>query len=340
MKIIILLVIILLSGTQINAKKLNELPEVERPFSILVNDNQLLISDRTVKLHLYSMKDFRYIRQISRKGEGPREYKTVPRITLTQDYIFICSRGKLLYFKRNGDYEREFRINLRGFRYISPLKEKFVALKYGSNTTNNNLYSDISLYSYTKDRKFEFHKVLYYLEEPRAKIRGGKQDYTVINDYLGYIIHKDKIFVGDSTRGLFVVVFDARGKESNRIHLLGIDKIKVTDQYKKEFMERGKMSPSYKIVKNMYDIVFPEYFPAFYRFAVDNGKVYFLTYIKENDKREIIIADFNGKMLKRTFVPWVENEAHINFSIEHDKFYYIIENEEEEVWELHMEKIK
>jgi hypothetical protein len=342
MKIIILLVIILLSGTQINAKKLTELPEVDRPFSILVKNNQLLIADRTVKLHLYSMKNFKYLKQISRKGSGPGECRHVPIFTIYPNCIFIFSRGKGMYFSRNGDYKNEIRVHTgKGISFISPLKDNFVALIKGFNTRNKKYYRDISLYSYTKDRELKSEKTLYYLEEPGAKIRGGKQDYTVINDYLGYIIHDDKVFVGDSTRrGLFVAAFDANGKEINRVHLLGIDKNKVTEQYKREFMEKGKLSPSYNIVKNMYNIVFPEYFPSFYRFAVDNGKVYFLTYVRKNDKREFIIANFKGDILKRTFVPWVENEANINFSIENDKFYYIVENEEEEVWELHMEEIK
>jgi hypothetical protein len=137
-----------------------------------------------------------------------------------------------------------------------------------------------------------------------------------------------------------VAVFDSKGKEINRVNLLEVDKIKMTEQYKKELMERAKRQPSYKMIESMYNIIFPEYFPGFYRFAVDNGKVYFLTYLRKDDKREMIIADLKSKKFKRTFVPWVENGVHTNFSIVNDKFYYIKENEEEEVWELHMETIK
>jgi hypothetical protein len=340
MKIIVLFVMLILIGGQINSSKLASLPEVEKPAIILVKNGRLFVADWTVKLHLYSMKDFSYVKQISRKGEGPGELKYVPRFTLHHDYIFLYSSNKCVYFSRNGDYDREFIIKNIRLNDVFPVKENFVGLKPGMNKKNDNSYSDISIYTYTKDKEFKFKKVVYYLERPPQKIRGGKKDYVVINDYLGIIVHDDKIFVGDSTRGLFVAVFDANGKEINRVNILEIDKTKLTEQYKKEFMERVKRNPSYNILKSMYNIIIPEYFPLFYRFAVDNGKVYFLTYLSKNDKREMIIVDLKSKIFKRVFVPWVDNDARINFSIENDKFYYIMENEEEEVWELHMVEIK
>jgi hypothetical protein len=89
-----------------------------------------------------------------------------------------------------------------------------------------------------------------------------------------------------------------------------------------------------------YNFYFPEYFPGFYRFAVDKGKVYFLTYNRKGDQRELIVTDFNGKVLKQSYVPWVENEVYTNFSISNDMFYYIMENDETEEWELHVTDIK
>jgi hypothetical protein len=340
MKIIALFLILIIIGGQLESSKLANLPEVEKPFNIIISNERLFVSDRTVKLHIYSMKDFRYIKQITRKGEGPGECRTVPKVTPYRDYIAIYTRRKCMFFSRNGDYEREFRTKIRGIITISPLNEIFVVYKHGMNSKNDNYYRDISLYTFADDKDFKFKKVIYYLEKPPEIIRGGKKDYTVLNDYLGFVVQNDKIFVGDSSRGLFVAVFDSNGKEINRINLLEVDKIKVTERYKKEFMERAKRQPSYNIIKNMYNIIFPEYFPGFYRFAVDNGKVYFLTYLRKDDKREMIIVDLKSKIFQRTFVPWVENEAWINFSIENGKFYYIMENDEEEVWELHMEAIK
>jgi hypothetical protein len=340
MKIIVLFMLLILNGGQINPVKLASLPEVEMPYSILINKGQLFVADRNVKLHLYSMKDFKYIKQITRKGEGPGELRYTPRFSVHPDYIFLHSSRKCMYFTKNGDYDREFIIKNIRFNEVYPVKENFVGLRPGMNSRNDSPYSDISIYTRTKDNEFKFKKIVYYLESPPQEIRGGKRDYVVIRDYLGIIVQEDKIYVGDSSRGLFVAVFDANGQEIGRVNLWKMDKIKVTEEYRKEFMERIKRNSSYNIVKSMYNIIIPEYFPGFYRFDVDNGKVYFLTYLKKDDKREIIVADFKGSPPKRAYVPWVENDAYINFSIENDKFYYIAENEEEEVWELHMVEMK
>jgi hypothetical protein len=340
MKMIVLFVLLMLTGGQINPVKLASLPEVEKPGIILVNNGQLFVADSTVKLHLYVMKDFSYVKQITRKGEGPGELKNPPLFTIHPDYIFLFSSKKCAYFTRDGNYDREFIIKNIRLNEVYPVKENFVGLKPGVNKRNDSSYSDISIYTRTKNNEFEFKKVVYYLERPPQKIRGGKRDYIVIRDYLGIIVREDKIYVGDSSRGLFVAVFDENGREIDRVNLWKMDKIKITEEYKKEFMERIKRNSSYNIVKSMYNIIIPGYFPGFYRFAVDNGKVYFLTYLKKDDKREIIIADFKGSPPNRAYVPWVENDAYINFSIENDKFYYIMENEEEEVWELHMVEMK
>jgi hypothetical protein len=340
MKMIVLFVLLMLTGGQINPVKLASLPEVEIPFSILINKGQLFVSDGTVKFHIYSMTDFKYIEQLSGKGEGPGELRYPPFFNIHSKYIFLYSPKKCMYFTKNGNYDREFIIKNIRLNEVYPVKENFVGLKPGVNKRNDSSYSDISIYTRTKNNEFEFKKIVYYLERPPQKIRGGKRDYVVINDYLGIIVREDKIYVGDSSRGLFVVVFDENGREIDRVNLWKMDKIKITEEYKKEFMEKIKRNSSYNIVKSMYNIIIHGYFPGFYRFAVDNGKVYFLTYLKKDDKREIIIADFKGSPPNRAYVPWVENDAYINFSIENDKFYYIAENEEEEVWELHMVEIK
>ena len=316
MKIIVLFVLLMLTGGQINPVKLASLPEVEKPGLILVKNGRLFVADSTVKLHLYSMKDFKYIKQISRKGEGPGELKYPPLFNIHHDYIFLFSSKKCAYFTRDGDYDREFIIKNITCNEVYPVKENFVGLKPGVNSRNDSSYSDISIYTRAKDNEFKFKKVVYYFERPPQKMRGGKRDYVVISDYLGIIVREDKIYIGDSSRGLFVAVFDANGQEIGRVNLGKFDKIKMTEQYKNEFMERIKRNSSYNIVNSMYNIIIPEYFPGFYRFAVDNGKVYFLTYLKKDDKREIIIADFKGSPPKRVYVPWVENDAYINFSIE------------------------
>jgi hypothetical protein len=338
---ILLIGVTLLFFNQAYAKKMSVLAEVGSPQDMVVDNGQLIITDRTDKVHAYSLKDFKYQGLISRRGEGPGEIRITPFLTVSPGYIFLYSLGKGIFFSRDGKLIREFRIPQVGTHSVAPLGEDFVCKKWEKNKRNGGNYYDLSIYSYTGEEKLKFKKMLYYFDAPPRKRSGGKWDYDVVKEYNDYIIYDNKVFVGDSTKGLFIAVFDNQGNEINQIKL-DTEKIKVTDQYKNKLSNMIKKDPLWRSHgEGMYNLVFPEYFPAFYRFSVDNGKVYFLTYkLKDDNQREVIITDLKGNLLKRSHVPWIENELRIDYSIENDKFYYIIVNEETEDWEIHVEEIR
>ena len=105
MKGIAIVLIILLSITGIPAypKKLTSLLEVSKPNDMIVNNGQLIISDWTVKVHLYSLKGFKYLKQDTRKGEGPGECQNIPRFWVGPEYIFLYYIGKCILFSREGE---------------------------------------------------------------------------------------------------------------------------------------------------------------------------------------------------------------------------------------------
>lgn len=340
MKGIAFLLIIFLSITAIPAysKKLASLPEVSKPVNILVNQGQLFISDSTVKVHMYSMKDFKYLKQISRKGEGPGECYNVPYLTLGPDYIFLYTLGKCLFFTRDGEYLREFKIPSRGTTFFAPVGENFIIEKVDFQKKHH--ASETSICTYSKNKELKFKKLIYYYENTRKFIwKGNKKPISPLRDRHFFVVFDNKVFVGDTTRGLFVEIYDSNGNQISQVKL-DMEKIKVNEQYKKEWLGKIKEAGNWELFQSMYYADFPEYFPPFYRFAVNNGKVYFLTYKKKDEKREVVVADWKGNLIKRTYVPWIENAAYLSFSIENDKFYYITDNEGTGEWELHVEEVK
>ncbi len=81
---------------------------------------------------------------------------------------------------------------------------------------------------------------------------------------------------------------------------------------------------------------------------VRNGKIYIRTYITQNDKEKYHIFDLKGKELKTVFLPKPMLASLVTrlvsrivrfFDIDKDTFYYLVENEDEEEWELHFEPI-
>jgi hypothetical protein len=336
----LLIVSAFISINPLYSKKLAVLPEVGKPLDIAVKNGKLFISDKTVKVHVYSLKDFKYQVQISSRGEGPGECKIGPIISVGSDYIFLYSMGKGILFSGNGKLISEIKAPSIKTSIMSPVGKNFVCLIHDENKRNKRYYYDFSIYTPTNKQELTFKNIMYYYDYPPRKKRGGKWDYDVIKEYVDYLIYDNKVFIGDSTRGLFVEVFDRNGNKINRIKL-DTEKVKVTEEYKNKLSNLIEKDPLWRSYgKSLYNLVFPLYCPAFYRFSVDNGKIYFLTYLLKDEKREVIIADLKGNLLKRTYVPWIEDGMRNNYSIENDKFYYIVENEETEDWELHMEEIK
>lgn len=97
---------------------------------------------------------------------------------------------------------------------------------------------------------------------------------------------------------------------------------------------------AYEFIKNM--ITFADYYPALQGIYIDNQKIYIQTYMKKDEEYEFFIYEVNGKFLQRLFLPvkymngFMPNPTAIKDNI----LYQLVENEEDESWELHAHPIK
>jgi len=334
--IVFLLIFIVLFNISLFAKKLASLPELEKPYKMKVYKGKLIVSDHSVKLHMYSMKDFSY-KLLLKKGQGPREVLSPPDIGVYPNEIFAFGIWRGCSFTLDGVLKREYKAKISLNRALR-VGENFAILSVSRSKISGSA-EEISIYQYTEDNEFKYKKMIYHNPTQKAKKTGGKYDYPLIKSYFGFIVDDDKVFIGNTDMGGKFEIYDSDGGTVSTFRI-DLRPVKISDQFKKEFLEQVKQSPHYNIVNNMYHIYFPEYFPAYYRFAVNDKKIYILTYNKKDNRREVIISDYYGKILGHTYVAWIENYVHTNFSIEDDKFYYIKENEDTEEWELHVEDIK
>jgi hypothetical protein len=76
--------------------------------------------------------------------------------------------------------------------------------------------------------------------------------------------------------------------------------------------------------------------------------LYAVTYEKKEGKFEVVVMDLQGNVLKRSFVfPKAPGDREVYgfslfstaYDIAGDKIYHLVENEETERWELHVEAI-
>jgi hypothetical protein len=168
----------------------------------------------------------------------------------------------------------------------------------------------------------------------------GRMEFPNVSP--SFQVVNNKIIIGGQKE--FVInILNAKGDKVSSI-TRDYKLLKVREDYKKGVHEFFKTNPatkqSYEFIKNM--ITFAEYFPAIQGFYVENQKIYIQTYMKKEEKYEFFIYDVNGKFLQRLFLPVkYMNEFMPNpTAIKDNTLYQLIENEEEENWELHAHPIK
>jgi hypothetical protein len=84
-------------------------------------------------------------------------------------------------------------------------------------------------------------------------------------------------------------------------------------------------------------------------FEIYNDKIYVSTFVRKDNKEKCIIMDLNGNIIGTSYLP-ITGQSSFSassmgknnrfYGIAGNKFYYLKENEDEEVWELHAAEIK
>jgi hypothetical protein len=184
---------------------------------------------------------------------------------------------------------------------------------------------------------------------------GGKKCDAIEIRGLQFQVFNDKIFFKRG-KHFIIDVFDPSGKMLYTIHQ-EYEKIKISDADKKRYHDYFKTVHPWKrfyesLIKK--EIYFPDFFPAIQLFIVADEKIYVLTYKKENEKSEFVILDLEGKLLKKVFLPFNQSDErfhysltkfashyspHATFTIKNGNLYQLMENEDEETWELHISEI-
>jgi len=156
-----------------------------------------------------------------------------------------------------------------------------------------------------------------------------KIDLMMVKDYVEKQVYKDRIYIGDTRKGFYFAVFDSAGEklyEVKKDH----KPLKISEEQKAEMIRKDREKPGYEKWKNKINYLFPDYFPAYRCIRIADDKMYFVTFLSKNGKDETIVTDLKGNFLGKTVVLselWL-------FSISRDKLYYLVENEDEDMWEL------
>jgi len=320
----------------VNGKKLTTLNEISKPNMLSIEGNNFLITEGT-SVFIYSLKDFSLVKKFGKEGEGPREFKISqfgpPMIAyFYKGKIFISSSGKISKFTLNGNFIDEMKIP--PFSVARPFLDKFIATGTAENDKGKTALSVNLL-----DSKMNRIKILYKSD---FEI-GPNMSYIYPLNNFSFEPYKDKLFM---IRGKDGFVIDVFNKEGSILYTIKKEepKIKVDKEYREKTIDSFKTNPNTKqyweFFKNR--IKFKDYYPPVQGIRVVDDLIYLLTYKTDKGRTECIIMDLKGKILKRVFVPMpmlYGMDYMPKFSFSGKRFYYLKENEDEEIWELFSEKI-
>jgi hypothetical protein len=318
------------------AGKLAALPQLNNPISIEIDEDELYVLDEVV-VYVYSLKDYRLLRKFGKKGEGQGQLmpnSEVPVVmNIANGNVFLNSQIKMIQFSKKGEIIKEQRIPF-SFQTI-PFGENYVSIKISTMHTVNSF--NVILY----DPDFKQLKLLYSRERIPLSRRGK---LSLPPELIIVRSSKDKLFVFDQKNGFVIDTFDLRGNRVNHIKM-DYQRIKMTESFKKTAEVWFRAQPTFHMateeLREM--IYFPDYLPVMRNFILKNQKLYIRTYKTQGNSSEFIVLDFNGKLIKQTFLPDYEispvqlNSSNI-FTFFNEKYYYLTKMGSG--WEIHVEEIK
>jgi len=316
------------------------LPELVRPAILIVREGKAYVLESTSIL-IYDLKNYRLIRKFGQAGEGPGEFKVNPTggkpmsMTLYHDQILVNSLAKMSYFDLEGNFLREQRVTADALLF--PIGEKFIAIGPVF-TEPGKEYLGFSL----MDKDEQNKKVLYRSELNLGNIR---ELVLPMITFTYNPVYRDRIYINTSISEFLIDVFDAGGKKLYSIRK-DYDPIPTSKNYLQECLDWFRVSPRFKrefeLVKQI--LRARDHFPPIRDLQVVENNIHVLTYGRQGDLWECIRMDLQGKELGRTFIPL---DKYIPFtfypvlySVYQGKVYTLVENIEEECWELKETELK
>jgi len=316
--------------------KITDLDRLYYSPDLRMNDKNFYIYDlNTMTVDIYSQKNNRYLSSFGRKSEGPGEFKFINIFKVYPDYIFIFAVEKICVFSLDGKLLKETRTPPNGL--YQQIEDRFICEKFPFTGDKNKVKQDFSITDSNFKNSKDFYTAEYMIFYPGSG-HANKREMALIRNTVKCDVYKDKIYIGDTTKGFFFAVFDRNGKPLYQINL-PYEKIPITNVEKQAYVDRF-VSWHGKKVLNLYHLSLPEYFPAYLDFTISDDRIYVLKYVKEpmiSKTQEVYILSTTGKLLKKASLSYTPAQSYTFYK---NHYYYLIDNEDTEKWELHREELK
>lgn len=322
--------------------KVVRLPDLNNPESIVIDDDKAYVVEKT-SVYIYSLKDFTLIKKFGKPGAGPGEFKAFPGLELelyvTHDNLVVNSMLKVSFYSKDGELLKEIKKKFPSFKF-KPLGSEFVSssIKRNDDGVQYELFSIYTLDHSTFVAKKDFFKTKGAFQSTKAT-SGGFNPLTQFS--IKFQSGFKRVFVSDLAG--VIRIFDQDGNALSEIKP-NYGKLDVTEELKKNVFEYYRNHPA---LRRMFEAIkgamkFPEVFPDIHDFRVSDKMLYVLPFARHEGKKFLFVFNLDGKLVKKVESPLKEFfvVGIYPYTIEKGKVYQLVENEEEEAWEIHVNPLK
>jgi len=331
----------LLSTSYTTAKKLTAFYDLyESPFIIVDKENFYIWDRALLKICIYSKKNYRKITEFGKRGEGPGEFVSINKVFLLSDYICVSSFPKLCFFNKKGKLIKQIKGPSNAGSFI-PFGKNFVGTIFPSPDSNS---KEANILFCLFDSSLQKKRDIFSTKIHKAAWQGKKKmNVSWVRDCIKALTSKNKLIIGTTHKGLYFEVFDKKG---DKLYIINrrYDERKINDNEKRMILDEAKTmwgERRWNNYKMRFNPVFPDFYPAYQNFTIDNNMIYIFLFPMQ-DTIEVIILDISGNFVGKKEIPKIKYNIIKwgRFDVWDGKLYYLNDNIEEEKWELNEVDLK
>ena len=158
-----------------------------------------------------------------------------------------------------------------------------------------------------------------------------KQDFDMLEIMVWAGSDGEHYIIGDPNKGLYFCFINEAGEISRELNV-PYKKVKVSAAYRRKSLSdyKKRLGSGAADHARRFNYVYPEYFPPFNSFKIDKPFIYAFTHQVKDGKRECLVINYNGDFVGKISLP-----SGYPSTIYRGKMYYLVDNEDEELLELH-----
>ena len=248
----------------------------------------------------------------------------------------VNSMNKMSWFDPDGNYISEQHVTHDMLMF--PIKDKYVGI--GPMPDKKGRYAVLGFKFYQGD--LSPGQALFYSD---LQMNNPNRLILPMTSFTFNPVYKDRIYINTSSSEFIIDVFNTNGEKVKTI-TKNYQPLKIPSDFREICMEFFRTHPRWKsmieMLKQMLEI--RGHYPPIRDLQVVDDTIHVLTYGQKDGLWECVMFDLEGKELGTKYVPldhYVPFTFYpILYSVYRGKMYSLVEDVEEEVWRLHMTKLR